>query len=141
MALRDDVSINSLIGPGTSVAGNLEAAGFTRVDGDIDGNLVVDGKLIIGDKARIRGNVSANSVIIGGVVVGNIIVSEDVQLFSTASIVGDIIARKIRLDSQVLLQGTCIILNNKEDFEKAKIEWNNQRALLNRAEFAKQESI
>lgn len=140
MSLRDDVSINSLIGPGTSVFGDLRTSGFTRVDGDIDGNLVIDGKLIIGDKARIRGNVSAKSAIVGGVVLGSIVAPEGVQLFSSASVIGDIVARNIRLDSQVLFQGSCIILSDKADFEKAKLEWNDKRVLVNKAEYVSQEN-
>ena len=120
MAFRDDISINSLIGPGTSVSGNLQASGFTRVDGDIDGNLVINGKLIIGDKARIRGEVFATSAIVCGVIKGNIIAPEGVQLFSTASVVGDIVSQKIRLDENALFQGSCIILRDKEKFEKEK---------------------
>ncbi|OJF76455.1 MAG: cell shape determination protein CcmA [Treponema sp. CETP13] len=140
MSLRDEVSINSLIGPGTSVLGNLQTSGFTRVDGDIDGNLVIDGKLIIGEKARIRGNISAKSAIIGGVVVGDIVAPDGIQLFSSASVIGDMVARNIRIDSQVLFQGACIIISDKEEFEKAKLEWNDKCVLLNKAEFVSQEN-
>ena len=40
MALRfDDISINTLIGNGSFVQGDLKVNGFIRIDGDIDGNL------------------------------------------------------------------------------------------------------
>ena len=39
MALSsDDININTLIGPGSAVAGNLRVAGFVRIDGDIAGD-------------------------------------------------------------------------------------------------------
>ena len=64
MALKiDDISINTIIGKGTSVHGNMHINGFVRLDGDIDGNLETDGNVIIGDGARLRGDVKAKSVI------------------------------------------------------------------------------
>ena len=48
MALKvDDISINTIIGKGSSITGNLRINGFVRLDGDIDGNLETDGNIII----------------------------------------------------------------------------------------------
>ena len=69
MALRvDDISINTIIGKGSAISGNLKVNGFIRIDGDIDGNLETDGNVIVGELARIRGNLTAKAVIIGGIV-------------------------------------------------------------------------
>jgi len=35
----DDISINTIIGPGTFVNGSLSVPGFLRVDGDINGDI------------------------------------------------------------------------------------------------------
>ncbi len=60
MALRvDDISINTIIGKGSAISGNLKVNGFIRIDGDIDGNLETDGNVIVGALARIRGNLTA----------------------------------------------------------------------------------
>ena len=38
MALNnDDISINSIIGAGTVIRGDIKVNGFVRIDGDIDG--------------------------------------------------------------------------------------------------------
>lgn len=37
MQVSDDVSINTLVGVGSSIRGELNVAGFVRVDGDIEG--------------------------------------------------------------------------------------------------------
>ena len=74
MALTDNISINSILGSGSSVKGDVKINGFARIDGDIDGNLETTGNIIIGEKARIRGNVTGRSVtVIGGIVLGNIV--------------------------------------------------------------------
>ena len=48
MALRvDDISINTIIGKGSAISGNMKVNGFIRIDGDIDGNLETDGNVIM----------------------------------------------------------------------------------------------
>ena len=65
--LADDISINTVVGAGTKVSGDLNIAGLVRIDGDIDGNLETTGRIIIGEKARIHGNVTAKAAVIGGI--------------------------------------------------------------------------
>ena len=73
MAFRgDDISINTFIGSGSAVSGNLKIAGFVTIHGDLDGDLEATGKVIISEGARVRGNITAKSAIIGGVVEGDI---------------------------------------------------------------------
>ena len=62
--LADDISINTVVGAGTKVSGDLNIAGLVRIDGDIDGNLETTGRIIIGEKARIHGNVTAKAAVI-----------------------------------------------------------------------------
>ena len=73
MAFRsDDISINTLVGNGSFIQGNLKVNGFIRIDGDIDGDLETDGAVIISERARIRGNLTAKSAVIGGIVLGDV---------------------------------------------------------------------
>ena len=68
-----DYSINTIIGPGTNLTGDIDAGGFTRVDGSIRGDVRARGKVVIGERARMKGNVTGKNITIGGVVAGNII--------------------------------------------------------------------
>jgi Integral membrane protein CcmA involved in cell shape determination len=137
MALRsDDISINTIIGDGSSVTGNLHVNGFIRVDGDIDGNLETDGSIIIGEKARLRGNVKAKSVIIGGIVLGDIIAREGVTLLSSSAVVGDIISRKVQMEDSVVFHGYCISLENEEKFASESERFLQAKAIRNKASLA-----
>ena len=93
--LTDDVSINTLVGAGTRVSGDLNIAGLVRVDGDIDGNLETTGRVIIGEKARIRGNVTAKAAVIGGIIEGDVYAPDEIQILATSSVYGDVITKKI----------------------------------------------
>ena len=130
MALKiDDISINTIIGKGSSITGNLRINGFVRLDGDIDGNLETDGNVIIGDGARLRGDVKAKSVIVGGIVVGNIIAQENVKLLSEAAVLGDIISRKVQIEDKVIFHGHCISIKDEEQFKKESEEYLQSKAI------------
>ena len=91
MALRiDDISINTVIGKGSEIKGNIKVNGVVRIDGDIDGNLETDGNVIIGENARIRGNINAKSIIVGGIILGNIFANESVKVLANSIVIGDI---------------------------------------------------
>ena len=85
----DDISINTIIGNGSAISGDVKINGFVRIDGDIDGNLETDGNVIIGENARIQGDLKAKSIIIGGIILGNIRAAESVKLLTTAVVIGD----------------------------------------------------
>ncbi|WP_428770701.1 polymer-forming cytoskeletal protein [Treponema sp. HNW] len=116
----DDISINTLIGAGSFIKGDLRLEGFIRLDGDVDGNIETSGRIIIGDRARIRGNIRALSAVVNGIVEGDITAPEGIKLFSSASVRGDIITKKICVEENVFIQGHCIVLEDDNDFNEAK---------------------
>lgn len=116
----DDISINTFIGSGSAVSGNLKIAGFVTVHGDLDGDLEAIGKVIVSEEARVRGNITAKSAIIGGVVEGNVTAPDSIQLFETASVVGNLATRKLQLEDGVLFHGHCISLANEEEYQDAR---------------------
>ena len=130
MALKvDDISINTIIGKGSSITGNLRINGFVRLDGDIDGNLETDGNIIIGDGARIKGDVKAKAVIVGGIVVGNILAQESIKLLSNSAVLGDVISRKVQIEDKATFHGHCISIKDEEQFQKTSEAYLQSRAI------------
>ncbi|MDR1107721.1 MAG: polymer-forming cytoskeletal protein [Spirochaetaceae bacterium] len=116
---QKDFSINTIIGPGTSVYGDMEAGGFTRVDGDLRGNLTAQGRVVVGEKARIKSNISGTSVTIGGVVYGNVLASERLIILSTALVLGDIVTRRIQADEGCLVHGRVTVCGTDQKWDQA----------------------
>ena len=118
MALKiDDISINTIIGNGSSISGDVHINGFIRIDGDIDGNLETDGNVIIGENARIRGNLKAKSVIIGGIILGNVHAAENAKLLSNAVVIGEIISHKVQIEDKSTFHGHCISIRDSERYQ------------------------
>ena len=130
MALRvDDISINTIIGKGSAISGNMKVNGFIRVDGDIDGSLETDGNVIVGENARIRGNLIAKSVIFGGIIKGNIKASESVKILSEAAVIGDVLSRKVQIDGSAIMHGHCISIKDESEYGKTSGEYLQSKAI------------
>ena len=119
---RDDFSINTIIGPGVNISGNIETPGFTRVDGSILGDLKAKGKVVIGENARMKSNVSGTFVTVGGVVLGNVLASEGIVILATGLVKGDIITRRIRADEGCFIHGKVKVCQSNEIWQKAVSE-------------------
>ena len=125
----DDISVNTIVGPGALISGNVTFSGFLRIDGDIDGNVQTKGRVIIGEEARIRGNIHAASVSVGGIVQGDIIAPEYVVILSSGMVIGSVLTKKLRVDDDVILHGFCSATGDQTDFEEAEKKYSNRQAL------------
>ena len=125
----DDISINTLVGAGSAISGDVKINGFVRVDGDVDGNLEASGNIIIGENSRINGNITANSAVIGGIVLGNIFAPEGLKLLSTSAIIGDISTKRLQIENNVIIHGHCIALKDEDEFNQANSQHIDERAI------------
>lgn len=132
-AQTDDVSINTLIGPGSAISGNVHGSGFVRIDGDIDGNFETDGNVIIGEKARIRGNITAKSAVICGIVIGDVSAEEGIQLLSTSTVIGDVLTRHLLVADKVVFHGHCISITNKDAFAEKAAQFLEAKSIRSKA--------
>ncbi len=103
----NEIKISTMLGRGTEVKGDFAAAGSARIDGKIDGNVTINGALIVGAGASITGDVSANEILIGGEITGNVVAPEKAELTATAKVLGDITTKVIVIDEHAVFQGKC----------------------------------
>ncbi|MDR0487242.1 MAG: polymer-forming cytoskeletal protein [Treponema sp.] len=126
---RGDFSINTIIGPSTSLTGDIETGGFTRVDGSVRGDVKANGRVIIGERARMKSNVTGTNITIGGVVYGNIIGDGNLVILSTGLVIGDIITRRIRADEGCLVHGRVKVCPDDESWTKAVSEYRDAEGI------------
>jgi cytoskeletal protein CcmA (bactofilin family) len=97
-------AISTLISEGSTVDGDLRAPAFTRIDGQVTGNVNVDEGLILGEKGIVKGNVTTKQVIIYGTVNGNITV-ESLEIKATGKITGDIETGTLQVEAGGVYNG------------------------------------
>lgn len=125
----DDISINTLIGPGSFVSGDIKINGFIRVDGDIKGKIESSSNIIIGERAKIQGNITASSIVVGGIVLGDITAPKGIKLLSTSVVIGDIMTKSLQIEEDVIFNGHCISLSNEEEFKASSRQYLDQQAI------------
>lgn len=102
-----EIRISTLIGCGARLDGDFYVPGSVRIDGCVDGNVTVDGTLIVGATGAITGNITAEAVIVGGEVLGDVEASRKAELTGTAKVLGDITTDVIVIDENAIFQGKC----------------------------------
>lgn len=95
----------TVIGEGLTMRGELKFRRFLRIDGEFEGELVSEGKLVVGPTGVVRSNVELREAIIEGCVEGNITVRDRLELRGDAKIYGDVTARLLSVDEGVTLIG------------------------------------
>jgi cytoskeletal protein CcmA (bactofilin family) len=111
-------AINSLINTitvGTTSKGDIQANGDFRMDGTLDANITLTGKLVIGEQGHIIGNVVCQNANVMGVIDGNLSVKEFLTLYSSARVKGDIVANKLAIEPGAYFTGTCHMLDELTD--------------------------
>ncbi|MCR4618371.1 MAG: polymer-forming cytoskeletal protein [Lachnospiraceae bacterium] len=102
---KEVIKISTLIAAGSVSEGDFKCPGSARIDGCINGNVEVDGMLILGAVGKINGNILAKSVQIGGEVVGDIVSPEKAELTNTAKVIGNLTTNVIVIDENAVFQG------------------------------------
>ena len=99
--------VSTLIGKETTFDGDLTSGETMRIDGVINGNCTCEKKLILSSDGQVKGNITAQSVIISGRVDGDIIVQGKLELLSTGKIAGNITAGSLVIDEGAAFDGRC----------------------------------
>ncbi len=104
--------LETFIGQNTHLRGEISTKGTLRVDGNVDGNISADW-IVIGEKAYIKGNASASSIIIGGTVEGNLLAKGVVDIQKKGKVKGDIVTSKLTVADGGVVDGR-ISMHNEE---------------------------
>ncbi|OQB14226.1 MAG: Polymer-forming cytoskeletal [Firmicutes bacterium ADurb.Bin193] len=120
----DIIRIDTLIGKRTSIEGNVTIIGNGKIDGSIIGPVKASGDLVIGEDAKITGDVSAGNLVVAGVVVGNINAKGQLSIKQTANVRGEHTAFSLIADEGSVFVGNCNIIENEESKDE-----NEQKTL------------
>lgn len=103
-------SSHNTIAQGTTIKGDITTETDIRIDGTIVGNINCGGKIILGPKSAVTGDIIADSAEIMGTLTGNAKVKELLTLKSTARIEGDVEMLTLSVEPNAYLSGHCIMI-------------------------------
>ncbi|PLX12198.1 MAG: cell shape determination protein CcmA [Marinilabiliales bacterium] len=107
-----DSSVHNLISQGTTIKGDIETSGDLRIDGNIIGNIITKGKLVVGESAHIEGTIECENADISGKITAKVKINNLVRLSETSKFSGDIVTKKISIEPGAIFSGNCQMTSN-----------------------------
>jgi cytoskeletal protein CcmA (bactofilin family) len=121
MATKMDNTVNvndvSRISAGTLVKGEIQAPGDIRIDGTFDGKLISKGRVVVGEKAALTGDVICQNMDFCGTMKGNFYVKDTLNLKAGCIVDGDLHIKRLQVELGARFNGNCHMLEEAE-FEK-----------------------
>jgi cytoskeletal protein CcmA (bactofilin family) len=104
--------IDSLIGEGTLVTGDVVFSGGLRIDGQVRGNVTAangePSTLVVSGQARVDGEIRVSHVVVNGTVNGPVSADDYLELQPKARIVGDVTYKTLEMHVGAVIQGRLV---------------------------------
>jgi len=113
------ITYNSLT-HGSKIIGKIIADKDFRIDGEIDGDIVCSGKVVIGKQGFLKGAIKCTFAEILGKIEGKVDVSDTLSLRENSIVVGDIKTKILVVEPKAVFQGTCSMLKEGSKSENAE---------------------
>lgn len=111
-------TIETLIGNGTTFTGDIVSTKSLRIDGTLIGNIKEASNVIVGETAKVKGNINANYVVIDGNIEGNITAIECIELLNKSKVTGDITTAILSINEGAIFKGKSTMLEKEETNEE-----------------------
>ena len=112
--VEQNVNDISRISLGAAIRGDLFSSADIRLDGQVDGMLFSEGKIVVGEAARLSGKMFCANVDFWGKMDGDIFVKDTLSLKSSAVINGNIHVRRIQVEMGAQINGSIKMITEKE---------------------------
>jgi len=102
---RLQARVSTVLGPGIHWVGDLHGTGGVRVEGTLQGDVVIKGLVVIGESGKvICPELKAETVVVAGTVQGNI-TCQKLEIRSTGRVWGDVLAVSFSSEDGAFLRG------------------------------------
>src|SRR3990172_7891692 len=104
--------IDSLIGAGTMIEGNVTCSGGLRVDGEVKGNVIAaagqPSTLVLSEQARIDGEIHVSHLVVNGAINGPVHSAEFLELQAHSRVKGDVHYNTLEMHLGAVVDGQLV---------------------------------
>ena len=104
----------SRISAGSTIRGEIISPYDIRIDGNFEGKIISDAKVVVGEKATIKGDIICNDCDFSGTIEGNFYVKDTLSLKGTCSVDGDLHTRRFQVELDAQFNGNCRMITPEE---------------------------
>jgi cytoskeletal protein CcmA (bactofilin family) len=98
--------VNAWVGKALRIEGHIVSDDNLTIDGNVEGTIVVgDHTLTVGPGATVKADLTARTITISGAVIGKVRAHELLDLKATGSVVGEVIAARLRMADGAVVDG------------------------------------
>lgn len=111
-AAKPQNRIDSLIGAGTRIEGDVHFTGGLRIDGEVRGKVIATGgghaTLVVSEQARVEGEVRVSHLVVNGAISGPVHAAEFLELQPKARITGDVHYSRLEMHLGAVVDGRLV---------------------------------
>ena len=97
--------VGAYLGPGTKMSGKIHFDGQATIDGEVEGEIVAQAHVTIGQQATIKGKISAASILVQGKVMAGVQADKRLELQPPGSVVGDVTTQSLVIGDGAIIEG------------------------------------
>lgn len=98
--------VNAWVGKALRIEGHIVSDDNLTIDGNVEGTIVVgDHTLTVGPGATVKADLTARTITISGAVIGKVRAHELLDLKATGSVVGEVVAARLRMADGAVVDG------------------------------------
>ena len=104
---RSNAEGRAYLDSGSNISGKLWFEGATRIDGQVDGEIIAKESLVIGESAVVTAQIKAISIVVAGKASGDIIASQRLEIRPSARVTGNVTSPVLIVHEGAMLEGHC----------------------------------
>jgi cytoskeletal protein CcmA (bactofilin family) len=109
------------IDQGVSLDGTLTVTGTFRIDGNVKGNIISEQTVILGEGAKVEGQIEGNRVVISGRFDGVIFAKGRVEIQAKGVVTGEVHSPCMVIDPGGIFDGRCHMLASSDSVSSVTI--------------------
>ena len=107
----------TIISNGVKIEGKITSSGNIRIDGELQGDILSQSDVTIGELGQVNGQINANVITIGGKVSGIVRAKEKLILDSKSNLKGDIFTKTLVVEAGAKFDGKSKTGDSKDIWE------------------------
>ena len=98
-------AINSIVGEGSVLRGEITTPGSLHVAGEVQGTIKAEKDVFVAHKGKVIGDVEGSRVVVSGTIEGNITARTGLEILKTGKVFGEINCHRLMIEEGSSYQG------------------------------------
>jgi len=108
------------ISEGTKIVGDIISKGGFRIEGNVEGNITTDGRVVVGRTGSIKGILVCDNADFEGKFSGKMTIKDTLSLKASAHIEGEVVIGKLSVEPGASFNATCNMTGSVKSISKNK---------------------